>query len=54
MMNTQHEMQLRTRANKLIPVLVNSATIDSDQGTHWVINIQDLRDIKRAEEMQRF
>lgn len=50
----QHEMQLRTRANKLIPVLVNSATIDSDQGTHWVINIQDLRDVKRAEEMQRF
>lgn len=51
---TQHEMQLRTRANKFIPVLVNSATIDSEQTTHWVINIQDLRDVKRAEELERF
>ncbi len=51
---SQHEMQLRTRTNKLIPVLVNSATIDTDGGTHWVINIQDLRDIKRAEETERY
>ena len=50
----QYEMQLRTRTNKLIPVLVNSATIDTEHGMHWVINIQDLRDVKRAEEAERF
>ena len=47
----QHEMQLRTLTDGDVPVWVSSNRITVGQQPIWLINVQDLRALKRAEKI---
>lgn len=50
----QHEMQLRTLTDGDVPVWVSSNTIKHEDQLIWLINVQDLRALKRAEQIHNY